>query len=162
MYRLQIAVIAWAVSVLLAGIGGWWVNGLRHTKALEAERRANTELMVAAVSAARTEEQRRVAKHAEVSNAARTAQQRAQADAVRAAAVSASLRQHITRLAASCSGNPAIAGAGQAGTTTADLLADMLGRLDQAARDIAAHADANAVAGKACANAYDSLQQQAQ
>lgn len=109
---------------------------------------------------ARVEEQRRAAVIQEVSNVARTEIERAQADVAAATSVSERLRQRIAALTAKCNRGTEDSpptGGGEAADTTADLRAIVLGRLDQAAGDLAEYADRARSAGAACERIADAI-----
>jgi hypothetical protein len=167
----------WIGPALIAGaiVGG----GVYHFKAVHDARtdgdkagaarvhalwtKANALAAEAAASAAAayraTEEQRADALRKELDDAhTRTAT--AVADAGRAAAAAASLRDAARAAAARC-GRPAIHPAAAASSApVADpglVLADVLGRMDEAGRAMAAEADRRGIAGAACERIYDSL-----
>lgn len=73
------------------------------------------------------------------------------------------LRQRIATLAAACrqpAGNPAAVAPGPAASAPADLLPELFGRMDAAARLIAAYADAASISGEQCAADYSALEAQ--
>lgn len=114
-----------------------------------------------AVQAARDEEKRRAA---EVQKAADDVAQQnlaqARADADAAADAGERLRAQLAKLTSSCgrpAGNPAAAGVGAPAQSSADLLADVQRRLDQAADGIARFADEAHTAGRACDAGWDAL-----
>lgn len=113
-----------------------------------------------ATELARTEEKRRQVAIDLVTKNAQTEIDQARADADRARAAADSLRDQAKRLAAragnACS-NPGAASAGHPATGTAMVLADLFGRADQAAGDLAAAYDRARVAGQACQEAYQAL-----
>jgi hypothetical protein len=87
----------------------------------------------------------------------------AQADAGRAAAAAERLRQRAAQLAAAshcgAAADTAAAPGSPAASTPADLLAHMLGRIDQAAGDIGEFAEASHRASQLCAGVYIAVRQ---
>ena len=152
MYRTVIAAAALAACFL----AGWVTNGWRLGEEMKAREAAQAAAHTAATQAAREEDNRRTNALLETLNAAHADLARALSDRDRARAASDSLQQRARALAATCSSSSP-AGAGKAAEAAGDLLADVLGRIDQAAGDIAAHADRAVIAGKACERAYDGL-----
>ena len=124
------------------------------------DRAAAAEAAASAVAAARAEEQRRVAAHQEIAHDAQNDAARARAGAAAAGAAARSLRERAAALAARCSapagdtaaaaGSPPAAGAGL-------VLADVLGRADARAGDLAEAYTAARIAGLTCERAYDAL-----
>lgn len=114
-----------------------------------------------AVQAARDEEQRRAAAIQEIADAASNALAVARADAVRARAAADRLRRAAETYAAAHCGaapeDPAVAPGSAPATGPGLVLADVLGRADDTAGDLAAAFDAARAAGLACQRAYDSL-----
>lgn len=113
-----------------------------------------------AIQLARGEELRRQAAVNEVTRNAQEQIDQARADADRARAAADSLRDQAKRVAskagAAC-GNTGAASAGRAATATAMVLADLFGRADEAAGQLAQYADRARVAGQACEQAYKAL-----
>lgn len=115
-----------------------------------------------AVAAARTEENRRFAALWETLNETQAALDRAQSDAAAASDAGVSLRRRVAALTAGCrapASDPTPAGGSPPADASADLLADVQRRLDEAADGIAQHADAARIAGRGCERAYDALTQ---
>lgn len=109
---------------------------------------------------ARAEEQRRFAALQGAVDEAEQRLEAARADAADATAAGDRLRQRINQLAAACragTGNSGAAGAGQAADATADMLANVQRRLDEATNAIAGYADRARTAGAACERSYDAL-----
>ncbi|NMG71837.1 DUF2514 family protein [Parazoarcus communis] len=135
-----------------------------ETKRLHAEQIADLERAGReAVEEARIEEQRRYTALQEIAHETQTQLDRARADAAGAANAGDRLRKRIAQLTASCragTGHPGSAAPGQTADVTADLLADVQQRLDEAADAIARHADAARIAGLACESAYDAVSAQ--
>lgn len=113
-----------------------------------------------AVTAARAEEGLRFTALWEILNETQADRDRARADAAGAADAGVSLRRRIAALTAGCGAagsDSAPAGSSPPADATADLLADVQRRLDEAADGIARHADEAHIAGRACERAYDAL-----
>lgn len=113
-----------------------------------------------AVTAARAVESLRFAALWEILNETQADRDRARADAAGAADAGVSLRRRIAALTAGCratASDSTPAGSSPPADTTADLLADVQRRLDDAADGIARHADEAHIAGRACERAYDTL-----
>ncbi|ARL48226.1 hypothetical protein BOC50_36555 [Burkholderia pseudomallei] len=125
-------------------------DGVRTTTA------AAQKAQLAAVDAARAEEQRRTAAQSEIANDANQQRTAALADAFAARAAAGSLQQRVDQLVAA--GHHPAAAAGSPATGDAlDLLADVLGRADQRAGDLAEYADRAHIAGQQCERDYDAL-----
>ncbi|WP_175712574.1 DUF2514 family protein [Burkholderia ambifaria] len=136
-----------AVVVSLAG--GYFkgrADGVRTTTAV-----AQAE-QIAAINAARAEEQRRTAAQQEIAKDANQQRTAALADAFAARAAAGSLQQRVAaaRHPAASAGSPA---AGDA----LDLLAELFGRADERAGELAKIADERGIAGQQCERSYDAL-----
>lgn len=131
-----------------------WQSRWDEQVAFMAEQRAEAE------AAARKAEQGRQLAINEVSKNAQAQIERAEADAAAAIAAADGLRQQAQRLAAAaskpaCSASPT--NAGKAASSPGVVLADVFGRADQRAGELAAAYDRARVAGLACERAYDAL-----
>lgn len=131
----------------------WRLKWAEQAQRLADAERAYSEL-------ARSEELRRQAAINEVSQNAQTEIDRARADAAAAHAAADSLRDQAQRLAAaagksSCNTRPATAG--KAASSAGLVLADVLGRVEEAGRAMAEAADRSRIAGLACERAHDAL-----
>ena len=160
-----------ALAVALAA--ALWIAGLQtyrlareqaahaDTRAQHAEHIADMERVAReAVEAARAEEQRRTAEVQKAADEAHKSLARARADAVAATDAGQRLRERIAAITASCgraASDPATAGSSSPASATADLLADVQRRLDEATDGIARFADQAHAAGAACQRSYDSL-----
>ena len=151
-----------AVGALLVA-GGLWLHGY-STGGDRAEQRhaaERAELMAQALRASEEqraiEAQRHAAMRQEVTRA-RDRQAIALRDAATAAAAADRLRDALaTARACPASGDPAATPGGPTAGATADLLDLVQRRLDDAAGQLAAFADAAHGAGTACERAYDAL-----
>ena len=151
-----------ALSILLALallLAGWqWRQSVTARADLALYRGQGAEQIQQAEAAARAEENRRTAKIQEAEDAAHQARLAAEADARSARASADRLRQRAAELAASCSAsNPAPAASSPAASAPGPVLADMLGRLDAAAGELARHADEARIAGQLCERSYRAL-----
>jgi len=151
---IRLAAYALACAVLFGA--GWISQGWRLNAQIAQMQADSAQELTAAIQQARAEEQRRqialegIRKDAndQITIAA------ADADAARVAAVG--LREQVNRLAArrcpaSTAGSPAADPAGL-------LLADLLGRIDKRAGELAAYGDRARIAGDACVKAYRSVE----
>jgi hypothetical protein len=152
----QVTLALTAAALFAAFVGGWIVNGWRLKGELQRQATAYAQNVTAAVEKAREEDNRRTKALVEALDAAQQDLIVALTDRDRARTASDSLRERARAVATTCS-NPAAAGTSAAAKAAGDLLADVLGRIDEAAGDIAAHADRAVIAGTACERAYDSL-----
>ena len=152
-----------AVGLLAASLfgAGWLANGWRLGGQLADYRLQIAERDRRAEAAARVEEHRRQTEFDRITGEANDQAEQARADAADADQRADSLQQHVARLLAS-RGATCGAIAAQGGAPARDpavLLADLLGRVEQAGRELAAEADRRAVAGRACERAYGALRE---
>jgi hypothetical protein len=109
---------------------------------------------------ARAAERRLAADHLENINEAERLAARMRDNAAAAAVSGAGLRERARAVAARCDRGPeaaAAAGASAPAAGAGDLLADVLGRLDSAGRQLALEADKRRVAGLTCERDADSV-----
>ena len=153
---LSIRLAAYALACALMFGAGWIAQGWRLNAQIAQIEADQAQALTAAIQQARAEEQRRqialegIRKDAneQVTIAA------ADADAARVAAVG--LQQQVDRLAARrC---PAATAGSAAADPAGLLLADLLGRIDKRAGELAAYADRSRIAGNACVKAYRSVE----
>lgn len=142
-------VVALAITAAACYFRGH-ADGVRTTSV--AAQKARLE----AVTAVRAEEQRRTAAQSEIAKDANKQRTAALADAFAARAAAGSLQQRVDQLVAAARHPAAAAGSPAAGDAL-DLLADVLGRADEAAGELAKIADERGIAGKQCEADYDSL-----
>ncbi|KVF93532.1 DUF2514 family protein [Burkholderia vietnamiensis] len=147
---------AWLAFLVALAItaGGCYFKG--HADGVRATTVAAQKAQLAAVAAARAEEQRRTAAQSEIANDANQQRTAALADAFAARAAAGSLQQRVDRLVAAAR-NPAVAAGSPAAGDAVDLLADVLGRADQRAGELAEYADRARIAGQQCERDYDAL-----
>lgn len=164
----QLASLA-AVAALLAGsawLGHAWRDRSARADLAECQR-THATAVAAALDAARLaesdfrlREQLTAQQQQEAIHAAHQQAQTARADADRVRAALERLRQHLATGAAGGGGaapHPAPASSGPPAAAATDLPADLLGRLGQAAGELAAAADDARTAGLACQRAYQAL-----
>lgn len=152
------------VAVLLAALAAVWqwreaTAADARAEAAEGQRDAFRKALTD-TQAARDEETRRADKLQEAINAEHTARLAIEADARRADAAAVSLRDRARHLAAAarCArADPAVAASSPPADAPGDLLADMLGRLDEAAGELAQYADRARLAGQLCESSYEAL-----
>ncbi|MBU9440005.1 hypothetical protein DN523_10195 [Burkholderia multivorans] len=145
--------LAFIVTLAITAAGCYFkghADGVRTTTA--AAQKAQAE----AVAAARAEEQRRTAAQQENANHAAKERDQARADAAAAASAADGLRKQVATLIERARHPAAPTGSAAAGDAL-DLLADVLGRADEAAGELAKIADERGIAGKQCEADYDSL-----
>ena len=131
------------------------------TRAQHAEHIADLERDAReAVLAARNEERRRTAEVQKSADEAHESLARARADAVAATDAGQRLRDRVAAITATCgraASDTGLAGSSAPAVATADLLADVQRRLDEAADGIARFADQARAAGIACERSYKAL-----
>lgn len=155
----------WALAIALCALWGAYRHGVNVTDTAWQSKWDKQALELAtakakAIELVREEEQRRqtaidgVRQHAEQQIA------RAEADAAAADAAADSLREQAKRLAAragQCTSHPTATQSGKATAQPSVVLADVLGRADARAGELAAAYDRSRAAGLACERAYDAL-----
>jgi hypothetical protein len=110
---------------------------------------------LAASEAARAEERRLALAHREIANEAERLARLSRDAAVRSAAAGDGLRERAAAVAARCDSPAAARGA--SAPDPGLLLADVLGRLEAAGRELAAESDRRGIAGSTCERAADAL-----
>jgi len=146
----------WLAFIIALAItaGGCYFKG--HADGVHVTTAAAQKAQLDAVAAARTEEQRRTAAQSEIANDANQQRTAALADAFAARAAAGSLQQRVDRLVAAAR-HPAATTGSPAATDALDLLADVLGRADERAGQLAEYADRARIAGQQCERDYDAL-----
>jgi len=148
-----------AVGVLLALLGLQTVRIAELKQDASDQRAVDAEARLLADRAQRTEERRRTAAVAQEAQDAQTRiasleddlrRAAGAADGLRAAAAAAAIRAR----AQSCAAAP---GPREPSADPIGLLADVLGRIDQRAGDLAEYADRLRIAGVACERSYEAL-----
>jgi len=163
---LRAAIVVAALAALLAGVQTWRLHSAAtahaETRASWAAERADTATRTAAAEAqGRAVEAQRTATLETIRHDAQTSIAQARIDAAVAARAAGSLRQRAAELATACDRGFAADPAAAAGSAPAAgpglVLADVFGRADNAAGELAAAYDQARAAGLACERAYDSL-----
>ena len=152
----------YARAVIACGLAGasfaagWYVTGLRH-ESRAAQASEQTAIAVAeAASAARAEEARRYDALNAIATQTQAQLDRAQVDRRRADSAARSLRD-AANAAASTACNPSTPAPSEAASAPAMVLANVLGRIDEAAGELAATLDASHAAGIGCQVSYDAV-----
>ncbi|HDR9026969.1 TPA: DUF2514 domain-containing protein [Burkholderia vietnamiensis] len=148
--------IPYLIAVLLGASAGFEVEHLISARRIADMKSEAATAQAKAVEAARTEEQRRTAAQSEIANDANQQRTAALADAFAARAAAGSLQQRVDQLVAAARHPTAATGSPAAGDAL-DLLADVLGRADQRAGELAEYADTARIAGQQCERDYDAL-----
>lgn len=154
--------LAVIVLLLLALLGWQWgraEHALRKAESAEAQLIA-VNARIDFETKARAVEQARTTKLQEAQDADHKARLVAEADARRADAAADSLRERAAQLAAAARcpvQDPAAATSGPPANAPADLLADLLGRSDEIAGELARYADQARLAGQLCERSYQAL-----
>ena len=153
-WSLRIAAPLLVLGLLAAGV---WGYGVRERRAGRAEIRAEwsaAKERQRAVDAA--ERARREDAHKEIARDAQERTTRARADAATAGRAADSLRDaYAAALQRRC--DPATTAGSAPAADAAAVLADVLGGLESAARELAAIADERGTAGAACERTYHAL-----
>lgn len=164
----QLSMAALAVGLVVGAGGAWVVRGWQAGAQLQTERAAYARALADAEAAttravedARTKEQRRADAVQEIADHAHAQLAAARADAGRARAAADRLRRAADAYAAAVCGGAAADSTSTASSAPATgpglVLADLFGRADARAGELAAAFDAAHAAGAACERAYDAL-----
>ncbi|KVM87632.1 hypothetical protein WT06_22045 [Burkholderia anthina] len=150
--------LAWpyVLAALLGAAAGAYAVHLVSAREIAGMKADAATAQAKAVDAVRAEEQRRTAAQSEIAKDANQQRTAALADAFAARAAAGSLQQRVDQLVAAAR-HPAAAAGGPATGDALDLLADVLGRSDQRAGDLAEYADRARIAGQQCERDYDAL-----
>ena len=164
--------ILFGIALMLAiGVCGWWLHHSGYqsgadAKELEWSARWNKQAeqqataKAKATMEAREEEQRRQASIDKVRDDAEKQIARAESDALAARDAADGVLEQAKRLAAragKCPSNPSATQSGAPAAEPSVVLADVLGRADARAGELAAAYDRSRAAGLACERAYDAL-----
>ena len=147
---MRLAAVALVAGLLL----GWLANGWRLGEQIAEIRADHAQALADAQSRARQIE---AGWHAGMLEVQRNAQEKLDAlDSEAGAARDAAdrLRARVAELSRRPAACPGATGGGEAADAARLVLADVLGRIDAAAGELAAHADRARVAGMACEAAY--------
>jgi uncharacterized protein YyaL (SSP411 family) len=154
-------VLAVVLGLALAGGWAWHQHQVKRLEAGLAQAQISAKSWQAAAeqeAQARAQEARVRDKQQEALNAAHKSLQRAQADAAGARSAVDRLRQRAEELAARGPATDSCVAAGSSSTPTpGDLLADVLARAAEHARQLAEYADSASIAGRLCEQSYDAL-----
>ena len=148
---MRLAAVALAAGLLL----GWLANGWRLGEQIAEIRADHAQALADVQSRARKIES---GWHAGMMEVQRNAQEKLDAVAADVAAAGSAaerLRERVAELSRRPAACPGAADGGEAADAARLVLADVLGRIDAAAGELAAHADRARVAGMACEVAYD-------
>jgi len=163
--------IAGIALVIAIGLGAWWLHHSGYQSGADAKElewsakwdKQAEQLAKAKAKAtmeAREEEQRRQASIDKVRDDAEKQIARAESDALAARDAADGVLEQAKRLAAragKCPSNPSATQPGTTATEPSVVLADLLGRADARAGELAAAYDRSRAAGLACERAYDAL-----
>lgn len=159
--RAAIITAAVVAAIATSAAAGWIVSVWRSDSLQAADARAQAERAIQAHIDARAEEARRTTAHAEISHAASTSRRRADADRRTADAAHRRLLDAASSAASGATTDPAATAGGPPTAGPGLVLADVLGRADDTAGELAAAADSARIAGTACERAYEALEREA-
>ncbi|TCW72817.1 DUF2514 family protein [Burkholderia sp. SRS-25] len=142
------------VAGVIAGSAGGYFKG--HRDADQSAKVADQVKQIDDLRAERDEFGRRLAAQEEIATNAAKERDQARADAAVADGVADGLRKQVAALVADTRRAAAEAGSSATGDTL-DLLADLFGRADERAGELAKIADERGVAGQQCERSYDAL-----
>ncbi|MCA8291686.1 DUF2514 family protein [Burkholderia vietnamiensis] len=142
------------VAGVVAGSACGYLKG--HRDADQSAKVADQAKQIDDLKAERDESNRRAAAQSENAKDANQQRTAALADAFAARAAAGSLQQRVDQLVAAARYPAATPGSPTAGDAL-DLLADVLGRADQRAGELAEYADRARIAGQQCERDYDAL-----
>ncbi|WP_205191608.1 DUF2514 family protein [Burkholderia sp. LMG 13014] len=148
--------IPYLLPALLGAAAGAGVEHLMSTREIADIRADAATAQTKAVEAARTEEHRRSAAQQEIAENASKDRDQARADAAAAASAADGLRKQVAVYVERARNPAAPAGSTPAGDPIG-MLADVLGRADQRAGELAEYADRARIAGQQCERDYDTL-----
>ncbi|MGU4696718.1 DUF2514 domain-containing protein [Burkholderia cepacia] len=146
----------WLAFIIALAItaGGCYFKG--HHDADQSATVADQAKQIRELKAERDEYQRRTTAQQENANHAAKERDQARADAAAAASAADGLRKQVAVLVERARHPAAATGSPTAGDAL-DLLADVLGRADEAAGELAKIADERGIAGQQCERDYDAL-----
>ena len=151
-------------TTVLAGVQTWRLHRAQLEIAelrlqIQTERQQATEAALKAQAQYRTIENAWVRKHQEIASDTQNQTRRNAIAANNARSASDSLRIRAAETASRCDApsNSPVAAASASAPSAGVLLADVLGRLETAGRELASLADSRGTAGVACERAYDAL-----
>ena len=156
MIPLEFRLIAGLVLVATLILGGRYIVHEHDKGVADGINAIYAKQAASAVEAARAKEQGWLAAQSEAQSEAQRLSNRARTDAGVAADADVRL-QHRIALGSGISPHPAASGVGPSTAAAPDLLADVLGRVSEAARQLAATADDSRIAGSECERDFDAL-----
>ncbi|MBU9208929.1 DUF2514 family protein [Burkholderia multivorans] len=142
------------VAGVIAGSAGGYFKG--HRDADQSAKVADQAKQIGDLRAERDEFGRRLAAQQEIATNATKERDQARADAAVADGVADGLRKQVAALVADARRAGAAAGSPATGDAL-DLLADLFGRADERAGELAKIADERGIAGQQCERSYDAL-----
>ncbi|VWD33928.1 gp23 [Burkholderia lata] len=148
--RVWLAVLA---AVFIGSAAGYFKG---HADGVHVTTAAAQKTKIAAVEAARAEEQRRTAAQQENADHAAKERDQARVDAAAADAAADGLRKQLAMLVERASHSAATSGSAPAGDPIG-VLANVLGSIDDRAGELAKIADERGIAGRQCEADYDAL-----
>ncbi|AOK30299.1 MULTISPECIES: DUF2514 family protein [Burkholderia] len=144
------------LALLLGVAAGFGLEHLISARQIADMKAVAQKAQLEAVDAARAEERRHTAAQQEIAEDAAKQRDRARADAAAAASAADGLRKQVAVLVGRARHSAVTAGSAPTGDAL-DLLADVLGRTDARAGELARIADERGVAGRQCEADYDAL-----
>ncbi|MBR8301373.1 DUF2514 family protein [Burkholderia dolosa] len=147
------------VAGVVAGSACGYVKG--HRDADQSAKVAEQARQIGDLTAERNEIRRQLAAQQEIATDAAKERDQARRDAAAADGAADGLRKQVAALVADARRAAASAG-GPATGDALDLLADVFGRTDDAAGELAKIADERGIAGQQCERSYDALSGNAQ
>lgn len=150
------AALPYLLAVLVGFSAGAYVVHVTSAREIADMRADAATDQTKAVEVARDEEQRRIAAQQENADHAAKERDQARADAAAAAIAADGLRKQVAGLVERARHTAASAGS-SATSDALDLLADVLGRADARAGELARIADERGIAGQQCQADYDAL-----
>ncbi|KWB50525.1 DUF2514 family protein [Burkholderia ubonensis] len=151
----------WLVVIagIVAGLAGGYFKG--HRDADQSAKVAAQAKQIDELATERDEFRRQSAVQQEIATHAAKERDEARVDAAAAASAADGLRRQVAALVAGIRRSATSAGGSSAGDAL-DLLADVLGRADARAGELATIADERGIAGQQCERSYDALTSDAQ
>lgn len=146
----------WLAVIVAIFVGAATGYSKGHRDADQSAKVADQARQIDDLTNERNEIRRRLAAQQEIATDAAKERDRAAADAVVADAAADGLRKQVAALVADVRRASASAGGPAAGDAL-DLLADVFGRADERAGELAKIADERGIAGQQCERSYDAL-----
>ncbi|KWI07882.1 DUF2514 family protein [Burkholderia ubonensis] len=147
------------IAGVVAGSAGGYFKGYRDAD--QSAKVAAQAKQIDELATERDEFRRQSAAQQEIATHAAKERDQARGDAAAAASAADGLRRQVAALVADARRSAASTGGSSAGDAL-DLLADVLGRADARAGELATIADERGIAGQQCERSYDALTSDAQ